>query len=247
MSSDTVRVVVVSGASGTIGRACVRRLADEGTAVVAGYHRGDDAVREVRAEAEERGATCVPVRADVSEPGGAEKLVEAATERFGRVDGCVAAAAVLLRRPALTTDAATLDHLMRVNVGGSVALARACLRPMMRARRGRIVLFGSWAGQRGLPGQSAYAASKGALEPWAASVAGEVGRQGVTVNVVAPGVVDDGSPRHGAEEAARVRELIGARRPAELEEVTAAVSFLLSEGASYVNGTTLRVDGGARF
>src|SRR5699024_3270871 len=160
------------------------------------YHHGADAIQAVRAEAETHGVVCVPVKADVSESGGAEMLVEAAMTRFGRVDGCVAAAAVLLRRPALATDAATLNHLLRVNVGGSVALARACLRPMMRARHGRIVLLGSWAGQRGLPGQSAYAASKGALEPWAASVAGEVGRQGVTVNVVAPGVVDDGSPQH---------------------------------------------------
>lgn len=247
MTKEAPHVVVVSGASGNIGSACVRRLAAEGTNIIAGYHNGIEAVENLRFEAEAHGTTCVPVRADVSEPGGAELLVEAAMHKFGRVDGCVAAAATLLRRPALTTDTAAMNYLLQVNLGGSLALARACLRPMMRARHGRIVLMGSWAGQRGLPGQSAYAASKGGLEPWAASVAGEVGRQGITVNVVAPGVVDDGAPLHSAEEAAKVLKLISVQRPASFKEITSAVSFLLSNQASYITGTTLRVDGGARF
>ncbi|MFF1509640.1 SDR family NAD(P)-dependent oxidoreductase [Streptomyces sp. NPDC058326] len=241
------RVVVVSGASGSIGGACARHLAELGASVVAGYHSGEDRMGKLAAQVEEAGGTLVPVRADLSAPDGPARLASAALDRFGRIDGLVAAAGLRTRRLAMATDADTLAELIDVNLAGSVNLAKACLKPMMRARYGRIVLFGSRAGTSGLPGHSAYAATKGALQPWAASLAGEVGKHGITVNVVAPGAIRAEVMDFSPEERDLVLQFIGAGRLGEPEEVAAAVSFLLSPAASYVNGNTLVVDGGARF
>jgi 3-oxoacyl-[acyl-carrier protein] reductase len=241
------RVVVVSGASGDIGSVCARQLAQLGATVVAGYHRGEERAQKLAAEVEESGGILVPVRADLSAPGGPALLAGTALDRFGRIDGLVAAAGLRTRRLAMATDAAALDTLLQVNLAGTVNLAKACLRPMMRAKYGRIVLFGSRAGTSGLPGHSAYAATKGALQPWAASLAGEVGKHGITVNVVAPGAIRAEVMDFSPEERDLVLKFIGAGRLGEPEEVAAAVSFLLSPAASYVSGNTLVVDGGARF
>lgn len=241
------RVVVVSGASGDIGSVCARQLAELGATVVAGYHRREEKTQKLAAEVQAAGGTLVPVRADLSAPEGPAQLVRAAVERFGRVDGLVAAAGLRTRRLAMATDAAALDQLLQVNLAGTVNLAKACLRPMMRAKYGRIVLFGSRAGTSGLPGHAAYAATKGALHPWAASLAGEVGGHGITVNVVAPGAIRAEVMDFSPEERDLVMKFIGAGRLGEPEEVAAAVSFLLSPSASYVSGNTLVVDGGARF
>ncbi|MFD5492541.1 SDR family NAD(P)-dependent oxidoreductase [Streptomyces sp. NPDC001812] len=241
------RVVVVSGASGDIGSVCARQLAELGATVVAGYHQREERTQKLAVEVEAAGGTLVPVQADLSAPGGPAQLVRAAVERFGRVDGLVAAAGLRTRRLAMATDAAALDRLLQVNLAGTINLAKACLRPMMRAKYGRIVLFGSRAGTSGLPGHAAYAATKGALQPWAASLAGEVGGHGITVNVIAPGAIRAEVMDFSPEERDLVMKFIGAGRLGEPEEVAAAVSFLLSPSASYVSGNTLVVDGGARF
>jgi 3-oxoacyl-[acyl-carrier protein] reductase len=241
------RVIVVSGASGGIGSECSLELARLGATIVAGFHTNDEVVKKLAEQVEGHGATLVPVRADLSLPQGAEKLVATALDRFGRVDGCVAAAGLRTRRLAMATDNATLDTLLQVNLAGSINLAKACLKPMMRAKYGRIVLFGSRAGTSGLPGHSAYAATKGALQPWAASVAGEVGKHGITVTLVAPGAIRADVMDFSTAERDLVLQFIGAGRLGEPEEVAAAVAFLLAPAASYVSGSTLVVDGGARF
>lgn len=245
--SQRDRVVVVSGASGGIGGVCALRLAALGARVIAGYHGNKDNAQKLADEVAGWGGELIPVQADLAEPAGAEVLVRAALEEFGRVDACVAAAGLRTRRLAMATDAATLNRLLQVNLAGSINLAKACMKPMMRAKYGRIVLFGSRAGTSGLPGHSAYAATKGALQPWAASAAGELGAHGVTVNVVAPGAIRAEVMDFNGPELDLVLKFIGAGRLGEPEEVAAAVAFLVSPAASYVNGNTLVVDGGARF
>lgn len=241
-------VVVVSGASGNLGGACCRDLARAGAKVVAGYHSNEPAARKLAEEIESENGTCVPVAADLRAPGGPERLVTEALERFGAVHACVAVAGLRTRRPALATDPRELADLTGTNFHGVVNLAKACLRPMMRARYGRIVLFGSTAGVNGLPGHSAYAGTKAALQAWASSVAGELGGRDITVNVVAPGAIRaDVMDFHTDAERELVLKFIGAGRFGEPEEVASVVSFLCTPAASYVNGSTVLVDGGARF
>lgn len=244
----TGRVAVVSGASGTIGAACCRELARAGAIVVAGYHSNEPAARKLTDAIEAEGGRCLPVSADVATVDGPRQLVDAAIQHFGRVDICVAAAGRRTRRMALATDPDELAELSATNVHGVINLAKACLRPMMRARFGRIVVFGSTAGVHGLPGHSAYAGTKASLQAWASSVAGELGGRDITVNVVAPGAIRaDVMDFHTDEERELVLKFIGAGRFGEPEEVAAVVSFLCTPAASYVNGSTVLVDGGARF
>ena len=242
------QVAVVSAAPGPSGAAGGRPVAAAGARGVPGYHGTPRPPGRLAAGVEAVGGRCVPLAVDLRDPAGPQRLVDETLRRFGRVDACIAAAGVRTRRLALSTDPAALADLLAVNLAAAIGLAKGCLRPMMRARYGRIVLFGSRAGVSGLPGHAAYAATKGALQPWAASVAGELGTHGITVNVVAPGAIRaEQTDFHSEQEQELVLKFIGAGRFGEPEEVAAVVGFLASPAASYVNGSTVTVDGGARF
>jgi 3-oxoacyl-[acyl-carrier protein] reductase len=242
------RVAIVTGASGNLGSACALDLARAGATIVAHYHSNEAGARKVADEIIAEGGTCLVVQEDLSTPEGPERVVKAALDEFGRIDACVAVAGVRTRKPAVATTAEDVSGLMATNFHSAVTLAKACLRPMMRTRFGRIVIFGSTAGVNGLGGHSVYAGTKAALHAWVSSAAGEVAGRDITINAVAPGAIRaDDLDFHSASEVELVLKFIGAGRMGEPEEVASVVSFLCTPAASYVNGATVQIHGGARF
>ncbi|WP_194785139.1 SDR family oxidoreductase [Actinomyces haliotis] len=227
------RSVLVTGASRGIGAAVAAAMAAQGDRV-AGLSRTGTAPDGV-----------LGVVADVTDPDAVDAVVRRAAEEHGPVEVLVAAAGTSLDALAARTRPADWDRVIATNLTGSMSAARAVLPGMMRARRGRIVLVSSVMAARGGAGLAAYGASKGGVEGLARSLAREVAPRGITVNVVAPGLVDTALTA-GLSDAAREQYLaaIPMGRTADLGEVVAPVLFLASPAASYVTGTVLGVDGG---
>ena len=157
--------------------------------------------------------------------------------------------AVLVNNAGITADGLTprmtddrWTSVIDTNLAGSFRMTRRALGPMMRARWGRVICVGSIVGRRANVGQANYAAAKAGLEAMARTVAAEVGRRGITVNTVAPGLIDTELTGNGV--AGSIADAIPAKRAGTPDEVAACIRFLASDGASYVNGSTLTVDGG---
>jgi NAD(P)-dependent dehydrogenase (short-subunit alcohol dehydrogenase family) len=249
MSAPRPPTALITGATGLIGTQVCLALARAGCRIAGAYHQDEESARALAARAAEHGGHLVALRSELSSPEeGARQLFDAAVDALGPPDVFVGCAGLKSRRPIVATSDPMLAEIFGVNVRAQLGLARLSLRAMQRKGWGRIVLVGSRAGSEGSPGQAAYAASMGALSAWAASAAGEVGHGEITVNVVAPGaLVDPETALYSADEAEAVTRQIGSRRLGEPREVAAVIAFLCSPDASYVNGATLPVDGGARF
>ncbi len=237
------RVAIVTGASRGIGRAAARRLAAAGAAVVAAA-RGDHAdgvAEEIRAA----GGRSSAVSADVTDPRRIEAMVRTALDEYGRVDVLVNNAGIVRDGLALRMSPADWDAVVATNLTAAFNCARAVLRPMIRQRRGRIVNVGSVVGRMGNAGQANYAASKAGLEGFSRALAREVASRGITVNVVAPGMIDTDMTAglNGSAQAAMLAQ-IPLGRLGTTEDVAGAICFLASDEAAYVTGHVLAVNGG---
>jgi 3-oxoacyl-[acyl-carrier protein] reductase len=240
-NGQNVRCALVTGASGGIGSAIARQLAADGWCVAVNYRQDEEGATATVAAIEADGGCARAVQADVTEPDLAEKLFVSLESELGPVLALVNNAGIVADGfCALMSDDAWA-RVMDVNLGAAFRLTRRALRGMIRARFGRIVNISSVVGLKGNAGQANYAASKAGLLALTRTVAAEVGRRGITVNAVVPGLIETSM----ADE--RYKDwipLVPARRVGTPQEVAACVRFLASDSASYVNGAAIVVDGG---
>lgn len=239
------RVALVVGASGEIGRSVALRLAADGIYVIASAHRHPESAQALVDEIRSRGGKAEPVKLDITHPDQTDAVCEAIFDRCGRLDILVGCVAVNREAPALSMEDEAWGEVLETNLTGAYRLSRAAGKYMVLGRWGRIVHISSIAGSFGGRGQINYAASKAGLESMTRVLALELGRKGVLVNCVAPGVIETAmSERIRREHGDALLEQIAARRFGRPEDVANAIAFLVSEAADYVTGQTIRIDGG---
>jgi 3-oxoacyl-[acyl-carrier protein] reductase len=233
----------VTGASRGIGKAIAAKLAARGAHVLAAA-RGENA-QSVADEIVGAGGKAEPVALDITEPGACEAAVAGALARHGRVDILVNNAGITKDQLLLRMKRDDWDAVLATNLTANFVLTQAVLKPMLKQRGGRIVSISSVVGQAGTAGQANDAASKAGIIGFSKAVALEVASRGITVNVVAPGLIDTDMTRaitNSAHEEWASR--IPLKRLGSPEDIAAAVCFLASDEASYITGQVLAVNGG---
>ncbi|HEX8744239.1 MAG TPA: SDR family NAD(P)-dependent oxidoreductase [Thermoleophilaceae bacterium] len=235
----------MTGASRGIGAAIACAIAADGWPVGVNYRADAEGAARVVGAIEAAGGLAVALQGDVTSAGDVARLFETLEERHVRVLVLVNCAGVRSDRLFLTMTDDDWHRVVDTNLNGAYRTIRRALPAMTRARFGRVVSVGSIIGSRPLPGLANYSVSKAALEALTRTVAIEVARRGVTINVVAPGLVETeltSDVATLADEASRT--IIPSRRAGTTEDVAACVRFLASPDAGYVTGTTVVVDGG---
>jgi 3-oxoacyl-[acyl-carrier protein] reductase len=237
------RIALVTGASRGIGRAIATKLAGQGATVVAAA-RAENAAATVDA-IKAAGGTAELASADVSDAAAIEALVAGTLARHGRIDILVNNAGIARDQLMLRMKRDDWDQVIATNLTAAFALTQAVLKPMIRQKGGRIVCISSVVGQSGNAGQANYAASKAGLIGFAKAVAQEVASRNITVNVVAPGLIETDMTRAITGNA---RDEWAAKIPLKRlgtpDDIAAAVCFLASDEAAYITGQVLAVNGG---
>lgn len=238
------RVALVTGASRGIGKAIADALARQGAVVIgtATSEAGAAAIAERLAAAGHAGTGMV---LDVANAAQVEQVIEAISARFG-------APQILINNAGITRDNLLMrmkqeewDDVVNTNLSAVFRVTKACLRGMTKARWGRIITIGSVVGAMGNAGQANYAATKAGVEGFARALAREIGGRGVTVNTVAPGFIDTDMTRELPEaHRAALQQQIALGRLGQADEIASVVAFLASDGAAYITGETIHVNGG---
>ncbi len=227
------RVALVTGANRGIGAAIAAHLRDAGYRVAGTLRSGelDDGI--------------LPVFCDVSDPDSVDQAFATVESELGPVEVVVANAGITRDKLAMQMSDDDFLDVLNTNLAGAFRVARRALRPMMKARFGRIVLIGSTVATMGNAGQINYTAAKAGLVGMARTLTREMGKRGITCNVVAPGFIDTDMTRALPED---VRNTYATQIPAArfgtVDDVAAAVRFLVSDEAGYISGALLPVDGG---
>jgi 3-oxoacyl-[acyl-carrier protein] reductase len=240
----TGQVAIVTGCGGGIGRAIALKLASLGANIVVNDVVAEAAAK-VAGEVDALGREAIVSTASVSDTVAVETMVDAAMEKWGRVD-------ILVNNAGITRDSLVMrmkdeqwDAVLEINLKGAFVCTRAAVRPMVKARYGRIVNIASIVGERGNAGQANYAASKGGMIALTKSVALEFASRDITCNAVAPGVVDTAMFRALPEETQKAwMDQVPLGRAGTPEDVAECVAFFCLPGGSYITGQVLHLNGG---
>ena len=237
-------VALVTGASRGIGRAIAEMLAANGATVV-GTATSESGAEAISAWLSESGNAGFGATLDIGSPESVAQLHAAVTERAGPVS-------ILVNNAGITRDNLLVrmkddewEQAIQTNLGGLYRMCRAFLKPMMKARKGRIINIGSVVGLMGNAGQTNYSAAKAGMLGFTRSLAREVASRGITVNCIAPGFIETDMTRamnESQQEALRTQ--IPVNRLGSAADIAAAVTFLASEDAAFITGTAMNVDGG---
>jgi 3-oxoacyl-[acyl-carrier protein] reductase len=241
VSGERDGCALVTGASRGIGSAIARTLAAEGWAVGVNYRADEAAAGDTVERIRDAGGRGLATHADVTVPEEVELLFECLEQEFGRVLVLVNNAGVRSDALAISLTDSDWGRVLDTNLTGAFRATRRALRGMIRARFGRVINIASVVGPHANAGQANYAAAKAGLIGMTKTVAVEVARRGVTVNAIAPGLIDT-DMTEGLD--GQLLSAVPARRAGRPEDVAACAGFLASEEAGYVTGATLYVDGG---
>lgn len=239
------RIALVTGGSRGIGRAISIMLAKQGAEVFVNYARGEEAAQQTCATIAEAGGKATPVGFDVGDTKATEAAVQKIAKDKGRLDIVVSNAGIAIDQLLLRLKDEDIDKQLTVNLKGAIALSRAAIMPMMRARWGRLIFLSSVVGEMGNAGQTAYAATKAGLIGVTKSIAKEYASRNVTANAITPGFIETDMtaklPEAAREMMIKATPLARIGKP---DDVAAAALYLASEEAGYVTGQVLRVNGG---
>ena len=237
------KIAIVTGASRGIGRGIAMTLASRGAYVVA-TARGENAVDAV-SQIQGAGHRAEAAALEVTDPASVEALISGVLERHGRIDVLVNNAGITRDQLMLRMKRDDWDHVIGTNLTGSFALSQAAIKPMVKQRSGRIINISSVVGQTGNAGQANYAASKAGLIGFSKALARELASRNITVNVVAPGLIETDMTKAITDKAhGDWTSQIPLGRLGTTADVAAAVCFLASDEASYITGQVVAVNGG---
>ncbi len=239
------RTAIVTGGSRGIGEAIAYRLAEEGAKVAVCASRSLDRAEAVAEAIESNGGSAVALQADVSSEADVKDLFKTVLDRWGGLD-------VLVNNAGITRDGLLMrlkpddwDAVLNVNLKGAFLCMQAAVRPMIRARTGRIINISSVTGLMGNPGQAGYTAAKSGLIGLTKTAAKELAGRGITANVVAPGYIPTEMTENLPENLKqKILQQVPLGAPGKPEDIAAAVAFLASTDAAYITGQVLVVDGG---
>jgi 3-oxoacyl-[acyl-carrier protein] reductase len=239
-----VQVVVVSGGSRGLGQAIVGHLLERGDAVATFSRSRTPFVDSVEDDPDRRDRFLFS-EVEIAQPDAVRDFVRATVKRFGRIDALINNAGIARDGLLATQSVDEIAEVVDINVKGSLILARSCLRPMLRARKGRIVNISSIIGLRGYRGLATYGATKGALDAMTRALAREVASLGITVNSIAPGFLET-EMTHGLDEQ-QVGQIVRRTPLGRLgrpDDILPTIDYLLSDGSAFMTGQVLVVDGG---
>lgn len=239
------KVAIVTGGSRGIGRAIVEALAACGCDIAFNYSKSHDVALELEKAVKAKGVRCKAECVDIKDFEDVKEWIAQVKEDFGHIDILINNAGIVIDKPLMMMSREDWDQVIDTNLSGMFNAAKACIVTFMKQKSGDIVNISSVSGVIGLPGQTNYSASKGGVNAFTKALAKEVGRYGIRVNAVAPGFIEtDILSQFTDEQKKEIAGRVPLQRIGTPQDVANCVVFLLSQGAQYMTGQIVQVDGG---